>query len=117
MRIENVKITDTKLGYQDRPIFTFELCLEGDGWGCWFGNYALDTWNDEINERVGTQQGFQAIINLLETLEVKTWEELKGKYIRVKSEGWGSKIKEIGHLIKDKWFNIEDFFEKQKGEN
>ena len=115
--IVNARITDTKLGYQDHNIFTCELCLQGDGWGCWYGGYALDNYSKELNKRIATKQGFQAIIELMETLEVRSWEDLKGQYIRIESQGWGGRATKIGHLIKDKWFSFEDFFEKQKENN
>lgn len=114
--ILNVKICDTKLGYEDHGIFTCELLLEGDGWGCWYGGYVLDEYNKELNERIATRQGFQAIIELMKTLEVDKWEDLKGKYVRVEGQGWGGKITKIGHLIKDKWFSFKEFFEDKKGE-
>ena len=52
----------------------------------------------------------------MEALEVRNWEDLKGQYVRVVSQGWGGKITKIGHLIKDKWFSFEEFFEKHKGD-
>ena len=36
--------------------------------------------------------------------------DLKNKYIRVKSDGWGGTVTCIGNIIKDKWFNLKDFF-------
>lgn len=114
--IVNAKITNTQLGYEDHCIFTCMLTLEGGGWGCGFGGYALDEYKKQYKKRIATQQGFQAIIELMETLEVRNWEELKGQYVRVVSQGWGGKIKKIGHLIKDKWFSFEDFFAENKGE-
>ena len=114
--ILNAKISDTKLGYEDHGIFTCQLCLEGDGWVCCYGGYALDNYSKEQNKRIATRQGFQAIIELMKTLEVDNWENLKGKYVRVEGQGWGGKITKIGHLIKDKWFSFEELFEDEKGE-
>lgn len=49
----------------------------------------------------------------LRELGVESWEELKGKTIRVrKTDEWGSIIS-IGHIIKDDWFNPK---EELKGE-
>lgn len=53
----------------------------------------------------------------MKTLEVESWEELKGKYVRVKIEGWGGKIIKIGHLFKNKWFSWNDYFEEVKKVN
>ena len=115
--IENVKITSTQLGYEDHGIFTCNLILDGYGWGCSFGGYALDTYNKEQKQRVATIQGFQAIIELMKALEVKNWEDLKGQYIRVEHQGWGGKITKVGHLIKNKWFSFEEFFKTENDEN
>ena len=41
---------------------------------------------------------------------VDEWEKLPGKYIRVKDNGWGKTIDEIGNLMENKWFNIREFF-------
>ena len=50
----------------------------------------------------------------MKTLEVESWEELKGKYVRVEIEKWGGKIVKIGHLMKNKWFSFKDYFEQVK---
>lgn len=46
----------------------------------------------------------------MKTLEVESWEELKGQYVRVEFEGWDGKILRIGHLMKDKWFSFKEYF-------
>ena len=48
---------------------------------------------------------------ILETVGVDTWENLKGQHIRVKDNGLGSTVDEIGNLMEEKWFNIREFFE------
>lgn len=113
-KIENVIITNTQLGYEEHGIFTCMLFVKGDGWGCGFGGYALDTFEKETDERVATKQGFQTIIEILKTLELEKWEDLKGQYVRVETQGWGGKITKIGHLIKNKWFSFEEHFNKNK---
>ena len=114
-RIENVVIKSTMLGTQDHGIMTFMLYLEGDGWGCGFGGYCLDTYDPIVKDRVGVASGLQAIMEVLKTLEVERWEDLKGKFIRCEIGGIGDGITKIGHLMKDKWFSLKDFF-KEKGE-
>ena len=37
---------------------------------------------------------------------------MKGKYIRIAHKGFGSSVKIIGNIIKDKWFDYGTFFEK-----
>lgn len=52
----------------------------------------------------------------MKTLEVDSWEQLKGQYVRIVSKGWGEKIDKIGHLMKDKWFSFKDYFEQVQKE-
>ena len=54
--------------------------------------------------------GLVAIMKIMNTVGVEHWEDLKGKYVRCKTSGWGGTIDEIGNLIEDKWFNIREFF-------
>ena len=115
MEILNGKITSTKLG-EERGCLTADLFLEGEGCGCAFGGYCLDHWFLETGERCSSD-GYGAIIELMKTLEVESWEELNGKYVRVEIDGCCGKILRIGHLIKDKWFSFKDYFDKVKALN
>ena len=111
-KIENAKITSTKLG-EEHGCLTADIILEGNGWGCAFGGFCLDHWYAETGEH-GSTDGYGAIIELMKTLEVESWEALNGKYVRVESEDWGGKILRIGHLMKDRWFSFKDYFEQVK---
>lgn len=113
-KIENAKIADTKLG-EDHGCLTANIFLEGDGWGCFFGGYCLDHWYAKAGEH-HSSDGYGAIIELMKTLEVESWEELKGQYVRVESEGRGGNITRIGHLMKDQWFAFDEYFKRVKGE-
>ena len=113
--ILNAKITNTKLG-EDHGCLTANLFLEGDGWGCTFGGYCLDHWFSDIG-KYNSSDGYGAIIELMKTLEVESWEKLNGKYVRVEIEGWGGNIIKIGHLLKNKWFSWKDYFEEAKKGN
>jgi len=105
MKIENVQIVATTLGVEDHGIFSCYLHLSGDGWGCGFGGYALDEYKNELKRRVGTAYGMEFIGAILRTLEVETWEKLKGQHCRVETEGVGGRVLRIGHLMKNKWFD------------
>ena len=111
-KIENAKITSTKLG-EEHGCLTADIVVEGENWGCAFGGFCLDHWFAEIGEHSSTD-GYGAIIELMKTLDVESWEQLKGQYVRVECEGWGGKILKIGHLIKDKWFSFEEYFKAAK---
>ena len=110
--IENLKIDYATLGFEDHDIFTFSIGLQGDGYHIGYGGYALDIYDGK--ERVGTQLGCQMIMDLLKTLEVNRWEDLKGTYVRAEFEN-RNKISRIGHLIKNKWFCINDYFTTNEG--
>ena len=114
VKIENAKITDTKLG-EDHGCLTTNIFLEGDGWGCFFGGYCLDHWCAKAGEH-HSLDGYGAIIELMKTLEVESWEELKGQYVRVESEDWGGRIIRVGHLLKNQWFSFDEYFAKVRGE-
>lgn len=114
VKIENAKIADTKLG-EDHGCLTANIFLERDGWGCFFGGYCLDHWCAKAGEH-HSSDGYGAIIELMKTLEVESWEELKGQYVRVESEDWGGRIIRVGHLLKNQWFSFDEYFAKVKGE-
>lgn len=108
--IMNGRITGTRLG-EEHGCLTADLTIEGDGWGCGFGGYVLAHW-------FGTHKptcGAGAVAELLRTLDLEKWEQLRGTYVRVKCDGgWGGKITAIGHIYKDQWFSFKEFFEKCK---
>lgn len=126
MEIKNAQITGTKLGREDHGIMTFMIFVQFGGACCGIGGYGLDqtvrTYTDDEDEPYCTRhifraEGLEAISRVLETVGVDNWEDLKGKYIRIKDNGWGKTIDEIGNLMEEKWFNMREFFENaQKGE-
>jgi hypothetical protein len=103
--IENVVIKSTMLGVEDHGIFTAYLNLEGDGWGCSFGGYGFDEWDAKKGRRIGHAFGIEFINRVLEVAEVDRWEKLPGTKIRCKTTGLGGGVTEIGHFMKNKWFN------------
>ena len=113
--ILNAKITSTKLG-EEHGCLTAELFIEGSGWVCTYGGYCLDHWCSDVGEHESTD-GYGAIIELMKTLEVESWEKLNGQYVRVETTGWGGNITKIGHLMKDKWFSFKEYFEVAKSKH
>ena len=113
--IMNAKITGTMLGYEDHGIMSCWLYIEGAGWGCGYGGYSLDEYDPEKKERFGTKIGFNAIIQLMKTLKVEKWEDLKGQYVRCELGGkFGREMTKIGHLMDDRWFSFEEFFKEER---
>jgi len=107
--VRNCKITSTMLGYEDHGILTCMLNLNGDTWGVGFGGYSLDSYDEERKERFASAEGFKAILAILETLELSSWEKLPGTFIRAEMNDDG-RCERIGHLMKEKWFSFKDFF-------
>lgn len=116
--IKNVKITNVSLTMADHGCLTFYLTLEGDGWGVNYGGYCIGfgfLGSDSFTAENGS--GLVAIMRIMDTVGVERWEDLKGKYIRIVDEGWGSSVKKIGNIIEDKWFDIDEFFKNYNKEN
>lgn len=110
--ILNAQITSTELG-EYHGCLTVHLIVEGNGWGCGYGGYVLDRWCAEPG-RYESRDGYGAIIELMKTVGVESWEELKGKYIRVKLNEPFGRVIAIGNLLKDKWFSFKEYFEKTR---
>ena len=111
MTIKNAKITGTMLGREDHGIMTFMVYVDiSESGSCGIGGYALDSYDRETKSRVFSTNSMEAGSKILEVVGVDRWEQLPGKYIRVKDNGWGKTIDEIGNLMENKWFNLREFF-------
>lgn len=114
MEIRNAQIANAMLGRDDHGIFTFMIYIQFDGCGVGVGGYALDEYDSETKTRVFKAESMEIIAKILNVVGVNTWEELKGKYIRFKDNGWGSTVDEIGNLMENKWINIRQFFREHQ---
>jgi len=112
--IENAEITSTMLGNEDHGIFTCYVTVEGEGWGGGFGGYGLDQYIPEKKERIGTAYGLEFIKRILSTLEVSSWENLRGTPVRVETEGPGGRILRIGHFKKKRWFDPQELLKEME---
>lgn len=106
MEIINAQITSTMLGIEDHGIMTFSLGVKWQGCGQSFGGYTLDGKGGEI----GHAKSIIAIRRVIETVGVEKWEDIKGKYVRLKKVDNFGPIIAIGNIIDDKWFSLEEFF-------
>ena len=117
-RIENAKITKVDLSMEDHGCLTLELTVEGKGWGCCYGGYALGKGYLDAKDEFfsGYGAGMESIIRIMDVVGVGRFNYLTNSYVRVATKGWGSPIKIIGNLIKDKWFDQESFFEDKNND-
>lgn len=117
MEVENCKITNVSLTMADYCSLVFWITVEGAGWGCNIGGYKIATGMFGAKPegfKAETGDGLVAMMRIMDAVGVSKWEDLKGKYCRVKTEGWGGTVNEIGNIISDKWFNLKDFFAEQE---
>ena len=117
MEIENCKITNVSISMRDYCSLTFWITVEGAGWGCSLGGFKiasgmLGAKPEDFSAETGA--GLVAIMRIMDVVGVDRWEDLEGKYCRVKTEGWGGTIHCIGNILKDKWFDIKEFFQNYK---
>ena len=101
--IRNAKIISVSLEYEDHGCLTCWLKLDYGSTVQSFGGYSLDQYNTDTQLREGSKWGCEFIKRIMDTVGVKSWESLKGQYIRVKIGA--CYIESIGHIIEDKWFN------------
>jgi len=115
MTIENAKITSVSLSMADHGCLTFMIYLEGSGWGVVYGGYCIGhgyLGADDFRAESGS--GLEAMMRIMDVVGVDKWENLVGKYVRVKTEGWGGTVDIIGNIVEDKWFDIREFFASKK---
>ena len=110
VEIINAKITNVSLTMRDHGVLTFFLTVEGSGWGCNVGGYVIGKGYLGADTFEGSAKGIEAMMRIMDTVGVDRWEDLAGKYVRIESEGWGGIIHKIGNVIKDKWFDMKEFF-------
>lgn len=114
--IENAQISSVSISMADHGVLTFTIFVKGHGWGCSLGNYMNGVGHLGAKEWKGNGSAIVAMMKIMDTVGVTKWEDLPGKFIRVKTSGWGSTNDEIGNIIEDKWFNLREFYATDKGQ-
>jgi len=116
MEIKNARIESTSLGTEDHGIMTYTLYLDYGGSCQGFGGFALD--DPPLKgkkDRIGVAYGIESVMRILRVVGVEKWEDLPGRYIRVKSKeggGWNSEISSIGNILEDEWFDPKELAEE-----
>ena len=116
MTIEKVRITSTSISMADHGILCISFVIEGNGWGCNVGQWLNGVGHLGAHKWKGNGSAIVAMMKIMDTVGVERWEDLPGNLIRVKSEGRGSTIDEIGNINEDKWFNLRKFYATDKGQ-
>lgn len=109
-RIENALITNADLSMADHGCLTLSITLDGGGWGVVYGGYCLGHGYLGADNFDGSASGLESIMRIMDVVGVERFQDLKGKYVRVATKGWGSSVKIIGNILRDKWFDAETFF-------
>lgn len=114
--IKNAIITDAEITNDDHGCLTAWIHLDYGGCGQGFGGYSLYIPKSfhHYDPKSANYAG-HFIWRVMEVAGVFKWSQLRGKTVRVKSNR--SKVCEIGHIVKDDWFNPSaDFKNMGKGE-
>lgn len=107
METKNAIIESVSLTSDDKGCLSAWIYLDYGGSGQGFGGYALYLPKSFTHHKIeGTAGHF--IYRCMEIAGVESWDKMKGKSIRVKSDHSG--VSEIGHIVKDDWFNPKSDF-------
>lgn len=114
--IENALVEKVDLSMEDHGCLTLAMTLQGGGWGVVYGGYCLGKGylgaKDDFFD--GSAAGMEYLMRIMDTVGVERFQDLKGKYVRVATKGWGGSVKIIGNVLKDQWFDAETFFIDKK---
>lgn len=108
--IRNAQIKGAELTMENHGCISFDVVVEGAGWGCVFGGYSLGHGYLGAKEFSGYGPGMESIARIMDTVGVTKLSDLEGIYIRTAVTG-DRRLKIIGNIINDKWFDIKSFFE------
>ena len=121
--IFNARITDTRLGYNDGNSLTLFIYTESESGMCGFGgctfgghrdNYSIDDMSQSgKTSYINFEWTSELIMKILDTVGADKWEDIKGKLIRIRTNGktgCAGGIEAIGNILENKWFSIQDFY-------
>ena len=111
--ILNAEITNVSLSMADHGCLTYGLTLKMGATRCIYGGICIGKGYLGADHFEGYAKGMEALMRIMDVIGVSRWEDIKGKYCRVESEGWGTIISKIGNIIEEKWFDQREFFSKE----
>lgn len=114
--IFNARITDTRLGYNDWNYLTLSLYTDSEYGVCGFGGCTFGGRGENSDtdaEYINFEWTSELIMKILDTVGANKWEDIKGKLIRIRTNGktgCAGGIEAIGNILENKWFSIQDFY-------
>ena len=112
MEIKNAIIKEANIFIEEHGLLTVEIVLD-----CGKGKQNFGGWSLYSPKSTNTFYGSAAghfIWRVMEIADVRFWDRLEGKAIRVKCEH--KKIHAIGHIVKDNWFDPNKDFRESEAE-
>lgn len=106
---ENALIRYVSISMADHGVLTFNLGLDLGAGFCCFGGYVIGHGYLNTKEFDATDKGLTAMMKIMDVVGVEKWEDLEGKYCRVKSDGWGSSIKIKEQIEEEKSYAHADY--------
>lgn len=107
MEIKNAIIKSAKITCGDRGFLDCWLDLDYGGTGQGFGGYVLYVPKSWRHHKVESVAG-HFIFRIMEVAGVESFDQLKGRTVRVKAEHSGAHA--IGHIVNDDWFCPKEDF-------
>ena len=114
--ILNAEIKSTSFYFEDHGCLTFDIGFEHQRGHQCMGGYCIGHGiiNEDDEEHItGTKKGTEAMARIMWAVGVKSWEDLKGKYCRVKFDEENGRLTSVGHIVKDKWFNLVEYMKRK----
>lgn len=108
--ILNGVIKNVSLTMADHGCLTSYITVEGAGFGVSLGGYCLGHGYLGSAHFDASGKGLESIMRIMDVVGEERYEDLKGKYVRIASKGWGSTVSIIGNILNDKWFDYKQFF-------
>lgn len=111
--IKNAKITKAELTMENYGCLTLQLLVEGNGWGVCLGGFVIGKGYLDAKEFEGSAKGTEEIMRVMDTVGVERFTDLVGSYVRVEVGRLGDRVKKFGNIIKEKWFDFDEFHKSE----